>query len=77
MLIVMKNEATQIIHNDQIWLNVSDLVPIFVEILQFVPMTQCRLGILWDNVLSYSSITVKPVCNDHIYPKIYHLWLIQ
>ena len=21
--------------------------------------------------------TVKPVCNDHLYDKIYHLWFIQ
>ena len=24
-----------------------------------------------------STITVKPVCNDHLYNKIYYLWFIQ
>ena len=25
----------------------------------------------------WKMITVKPVCNDHLYDKIYYLWLIQ
>ena len=24
-----------------------------------------------------SDYTVKPVCNDHLYNKVYYLWLIQ
>ena len=31
---------------------------------------------LW-NVPSSKTYTVKPVCNDHIYDKIYYLWFIQ
>ena len=23
------------------------------------------------------AVTVKPVCNDHLYNKIYYLWFIQ
>ena len=26
---------------------------------------------------SYFDDTVKPVCNDHLYNKIYYLWFIQ
>ena len=28
------------------------------------------------DVMTYQS-TVKPVCNDHLYNKIYYLWFIQ
>ena len=26
---------------------------------------------------TYHGSTVKPVCNDYLYDKIYYLWLIQ
>ena len=32
--------------------------------------------ISWDQDLSVLD-TVKPVCNDHLYNKIYYLWFIQ
>ena len=29
----------------------------------------------YENV--HKRVTVKPVCNDHLYNKIYYLWFIQ
>ena len=28
-------------------------------------------------VVIITAITVKPVCNDHLYNKIHHVWIIQ
>ena len=43
------------------------------------------LGVFYMQILSHHYTrhnilitgTVKPVCNDHLYHKIYYLWLIQ
>ena len=31
----------------------------------------------WDERVVTITYTVKPVCNDHLYNKIYYLWFIQ
>ena len=38
-----------------------------------------RLGPLRNKVISSHGFgyTVKPVCNDHLYNKMYYLWFIQ
>ena len=33
--------------------------------------------ILQEMLKMFTLDTVKPVCNDHLYEKIYHLWFIQ
>ena len=35
------------------------------------------LHMLLFGVYALESITVKPVCNDHLYNEIYYLWFIQ
>ena len=55
-------------------------LPIPVEIDRNVDIPDFSIANLKDNdcSLNYSTgNTVKPVCNDHLYNKIYYLWFIQ
>ena len=36
-----------------------------------------QLEIFWGKLCGGMYNTVKPVCNDHLYNKIYYLWFIQ
>ena len=31
----------------------------------------------WERIRLRKTNTVKPICNDHLYDKIYYLWFIQ
>ena len=42
------------------------------------PILQANLNFMMpDSNVAIQEYTVKPVCNDHLYNKIYGLWFIQ
>ena len=46
--------------------------------LEFADNVECLVSIFAYNLsLHYRVDIVKPVCNDHLYDKIYYLWFIQ
>ena len=40
------------------------------------PKSYCLIEGMYINQVSHDN-TVNPVCNDHLYNKIYYLWFIQ
>ena len=56
----------------------NDDIGIFTLCVSFYHRQNFTLRAIWISVYSELFIvTVKPVCNDHLYNKTYYLWFIQ